>query len=420
MSQFRWLRLVVVSGMVAALLVGMVTVVSAAGTISASPTNVPFGQFSTTITYSSDSQFFLFVTHNTVSTLVSSGASASNATFKPTFINSGSYSFSLRSSNDATSTTNVLSSVVVQKLGPSGQPGPQIVLSKTGQIPVAVDTTAPQSVTANFDSGNDTEVSLFLTRSTSATTTDTVLVSKTTFNTNPIVLNFIVSGVYNFTLKDASNTTVASQSVTIGPAIAVNTPGEQSILLPRVLTGLEGTTLVGNYVDAFGRPTIVCVGTLTQSVLGGTLSGLTGNLGLLTGIAGINLLGGGGAQMSPNAFNASGFDTLTPFKFNLPDLFDVVAYVHQDAPAAVPITGQQQLQCPTLSLVGTVVNTLLGPGTGGVNLTSLGTVTNILNGLLGGNPLLAGLLGNLNLNITGGSVTPAPGTTIDRVDYYLL
>lgn len=440
MSSFapvRQVRMALAFGLMAMLLMATVSVVQAGPiTLTASPQNVPFGSFNTTITYDSGGQpFFLFVSTSGAPgsplKLVASGMGGSGAgssgTYAATFITSGSFVFSLRSSNDSTSTTNVIASTTVQKLGPNNQPGASVVLTPSGAIPpggVTPTTVIPQSTTAQFDSGNDTTATLSLTYSTSLTTTTTVVVSQATFSASPITLPFIESGVYTATLKQGG-TTLATASVSIGPAIAVTTPGSQSILLPTVLDALGSKSLDGNYVDGFGRPVQVCIGSLTQSVLGGSLSGLnisglgTGLLGG-TGLTGINLLGSGSME-SLNSFGSNGYDRLTHYDFTLPNLLIAVSYVHSDNPSTTPAA------CPTLSLTGEVVDTVLGPGA--LNISNVSGVNTLLGGLttqLGNLPLIGGLLQGLlgthplQLGITGGGVVAAPGTTVDRTDFYLL
>lgn len=444
----RSLRMAMVSSMVAVLLLGVVSAVPvAAATLTASPQNVPFGSSSTVITYDTGgTPFFLFVSTSGAPgaplKLVASGMGGSGAgssgTYAAPFITSGSFVFSLRSSNDPTSTSNVIASTTVQKLGPNGQPGASVVLTPSGAIPaggVTPTTVIPQSTTALFDSGNDTTATLSLTYSTSLTTKNTVVVSAATYSANPITLPFIESGVYTATLTQGS-TTLATASVSIGPAIAVTTPGAPTILLPTVLDALGGKSLDGNYVDGFGRPVQVCIGSLTQTVLGGTTGSLTGPGGLLsglnlgslgsgllgggTGLTGINLLGSGSME-SLNSFGSNGYDRVQHYDFTLPNLLIAVSYVHQDTPTTTPAA------CPTLSLTGEVVDTVLGPGA--LDISGAPGVPGLLSGLtsqLQGLPVIGGLLTTLlgtkplKLGITGGGVVAAPGTTIDRTDFYLL
>lgn len=409
----RWLsslRLLIALSVVSTLFVGALAVGAVdPPALSANPQFVPFGQFTTSITYNTfTGTGYLYVTHNGVTRESSSGKGTQQVDVN--YIASGSYLFTLRSAENPNDSTNIISTIIVAKKGPNGATGASVVLSQTtSPLPVTPTTTFPAPLTIQFDSGNDTPSDLKVTYPTAGATPQ--LVDTNTFDTKPF--NYLQSGLYKFDLFQGG-TPIASAAIQVGMNIAVTNPGGTS-LLSTSLSLLQGAPVAGNYVDSQARPVLVCVGSFTNGILTGILTGNlpTGSLpignlnlpvvgGLLSQLLGngLNLQTLGSGQELLNAFNASG--VVQPH-VDLPNVhaLTVISYVHEDTfNLNAPVDASK---CPSLSLTGAVVQTLLGQN------GNLGTNFLNLNSLLG-----------LNIGLTSVGVTPAAGTTIDRTDYYLI
>lgn len=243
MSRFRWLRLVIVSGIVAALLAGMVTAVSAAApAVSATPAVVPFsetpGQAGTAqvaVTADAGTAYSVCVSDNGANKLVTTVPNGGPTSFAAPFIQAGTYSFFASTSADCANPVGTAAKV--QRAGPTGKlgandftfaPKDDFTITANQQFPIAgklcIMSGDGKQKQVNLQLGQDPRVY----GATAAVTEMNAIVQG---QNGCYAANWLVNGYYKLGFGAAAGSTTpggaqgdAGLDVQFGFCVAANTP----------------------------------------------------------------------------------------------------------------------------------------------------------------------------------------------------
>ena len=185
----------------------------AAASIGASPAQVPFGQFSTTITFSTGGAA------GTVCVAANGGGEApfvggAAGTKLAPFIQSGSYAFILHAGDGCTGM--MLATTTVQKLTPDGTTNPSITVTpSTFDVAPGVLT---RTATVNWDGGTGAEVTITV----SVNGSTPVIFAKASFGS--VMVPWVQSGAYAFALGAKIATVTARSGIVATPKRRRGTP----------------------------------------------------------------------------------------------------------------------------------------------------------------------------------------------------
>lgn len=290
MSRFRWLRLVIVSGIVAALLAGMVTAVSAAApAVSATPAVVPFsetpGQAGTAqvaVTADAGTAYSVCVSDNGANKLVTTVPNGGPTSFAAPFIQAGTYSFFASTSADCANPVGTAAKV--QRAGPTGKlgandftfaPKDDFTITANQQFPIAgklcIMSGDGKQKQVNLQLGQDPRVY----GATAAVTEMNAIVQG---QNGCYAANWLVNGYYKLGFGAAAGSATpggaqgdAGLDVQFGFCVAANAPDK---------TDPAPITLDRHCAQ---------IAYATSPVLGGVLTPVTGGLGP-TGVLFLNLI----------------------------------------------------------------------------------------------------------------------------------
>ena len=171
---------------------GLGPLATESATLTATPAQVPFGQNSTTLTFSigDGSPGTLCVAGNGGTEAPFAGGASGTAT--ASFINSGAYVFTLHAG--ATCAGNALATTTVTKLNPKGTTGPAIVAAPATFSFATSTTQLVRTSTISFDTGDGSVGQVML----SVNGSTPVLFTASQFGS--VAAPWIFSGAYTFTL----------------------------------------------------------------------------------------------------------------------------------------------------------------------------------------------------------------------------
>lgn len=214
---------------------------AAPASIAASPQNVPFGQFTTTLTFATGSGAagIVCVAANGAAEGPFAGAPTGSGSASAPFIQSGSYLFTLHAGGDCTGAA--LAATTVHKLTPDGTIFPSITVTPPSFV-VRTGFTS-NTATVNWDVGNGM-LGVVIVQVNGSSSQPTL--ASATYGS--VTVPWVQSGTYTFTLAYGNFQSKAASTVAKS-GIAVSPPG----------AGMAGSTftVTGNSGD--GAPALICL-----------------------------------------------------------------------------------------------------------------------------------------------------------------